>query len=110
MQQKSATPVSIGLDDAKDRLDVHVHPLRQTFRVPYDENGIARLVTRPRRRIGRALRSATCPAIASLSSASEKKRRLRSRARIQRSTTSTATSTFALSRGLRTRVGRIAVP
>ncbi len=46
MQQESATPVFIGIDVAKDRLDVHLHPLRQPFRVPYDENGIARLVTR----------------------------------------------------------------
>jgi transposase len=46
MQQESATPVFIGIDVGKDRLDVHVHPLRQPFRMPYDENGIARLVTR----------------------------------------------------------------
>jgi hypothetical protein len=46
MQQESATPVFIGIDVAKDLLDVHIHPLRQTFRVPYDENGIARLITR----------------------------------------------------------------
>jgi hypothetical protein len=59
--------------------------------------------------MGRALRSATSSPIAWFNSASEKKRRLRSRARIQRSTTSTPTSTFALSRGLRGRAGRIAV-
>jgi hypothetical protein len=48
-------------------------------------------------------------AIARFSSGSEKKRRFLSRANIQRSTICTATSTLALSRGRRTRVGRIVV-
>jgi hypothetical protein len=61
-------------------------------------------------RIGRALSAASSSAIAAFNSASEKKRRWRRRARIQRSTISTATSTLALSRGLRTRAGKIVVP
>jgi len=48
--------------------------------------------------------------MAAFSSGSEKKRWWRSRARIQRSTNCTPASTFALSRGRRTRAGRIAVP
>ena len=60
--------------------------------------------------IGWPKAAAVRPTIAAFSSASEKKRRWRRRARIQRSTVRTATSTFALSRGLRTRVGRIVDP
>jgi hypothetical protein len=58
----------------------------------------------------RVFNSSSRGRIAALSSAKEKNRRFRSRARIQRCATCTATSTFALSRGLRTRAGRIAVP
>jgi DNA primase catalytic core len=47
---------------------------------------------------------------AALSSASEKNVWWHSRARIQRPTICTATSTLALSRGLRTRAGRMATP
>jgi hypothetical protein len=48
--------------------------------------------------------------MAAFSAVSEPNRCCRSRASIQRSTTSTPASTLALSRGRRTRVGRIAVP
>jgi hypothetical protein len=58
----------------------------------------------------RAFRSAVSVVIAPFSSASEKKRALRNRARIQRSASSTDCSTFALSRGLPGRAGRMVVP
>lgn len=64
----------------------------------------------PSLRIILVLRSATISRIAALSSLSEKKRRLRNLASTKRWTICTATSTFALSRGLRGRVGKIAVP
>ena len=64
----------------------------------------------PSLRIRRALRSSPRMRIATFNSASEKKRMLRSRAKIHRSTISTAVSTFALSRGLRGRVGMMVVP
>ena len=48
--------------------------------------------------------------IAALSSVSEKNCRSRKEARIQRSRINTLFSTLALSRGLRTRAGRIATP
>jgi hypothetical protein len=70
----------------------------------------ADLVSAVRRRIGRPFRSTSKLAMAAFRAASEANRWCRSRARIQRSTTSTPASTLALSRGRRTRVGRIAVP
>ncbi len=59
---------------------------------------------------GRSFSSISNASMAALSSASEKNWRLRRRARIQRSTICTPVSTFDLSRGLRTRAGRIATP
>jgi transposase len=38
----------VGLDVAKDHLDVHVRPTGETFRVPHDEAGLAVLVERLR--------------------------------------------------------------
>jgi hypothetical protein len=57
-----------------------------------------------------ALSSTTHSRIAAFSSSSEKKRWLRNLASTNRSTICTATSTFALSRGLRTRVGSTTKP
>ena len=58
----------------------------------------------------RLLRRSSSSPMAAFSSARLKKVRCRSAATIQRSTISTAVSTLALSRGRRTRVGRIVVP
>jgi hypothetical protein len=63
----------------------------------------------PYRFITRPLRSATSTAMYSLISSSEKHVMLRSLARIQRCAISTPPSTFALSRGLIGRAGKIVV-
>lgn len=59
---------------------------------------------------GRALSSSKSVWMAAFSSGSEKQLGWRNRARIQRSTNCTPASTFALSRGRRTRAGKMAVP
>lgn len=42
----TATPVFVGIDVAKDRLDVHLFPAGQAFALPRDGDGIAALVER----------------------------------------------------------------
>ena len=59
---------------------------------------------------GRSFSSINSSSIAAFNSLSEKNCRLRKRARIQRSTICTPVSTLDLSRGLRTRAGKIATP
>jgi transposase len=70
------------------------------------------LLIRQRTMLINALRAhlAELGIVATFSSANEKNRCFRNRANIQRCATWTATSTFALSRGLRGRAGKIAVP
>ena len=46
MEQISANPVFVGIDVAKDRLDVHVRPAGETFAVGRDPNGLAALIER----------------------------------------------------------------
>ena len=46
MEQMSREPVFVGIDVAKDRLDVHVRPSAEAFAVARDGDGIADLVDR----------------------------------------------------------------
>ena len=46
MEHSTAAPVSVGIDVAKRRLDVHVLPSGEAFDVPNDGNGVARLRAR----------------------------------------------------------------
>lgn len=47
MDQLSATPaVFVGIDVAKDRLDIHLLPMGEAFAVPRDSEGLAQLVAR----------------------------------------------------------------
>lgn len=46
MEQISANPVVVGIDVAKDRLDVHVRPAGETFVVGRDAEGLAALIDR----------------------------------------------------------------
>ena len=36
----------VGIDVSKDRLDVHIHPVGESFAVPRTEDGLEQLVTR----------------------------------------------------------------
>jgi transposase len=36
----------VGIDVSKDRLDVHIHPVAESFAVARDESGMAELVPR----------------------------------------------------------------
>jgi len=44
MEQPPSTPSFVGIDVAKDRLDVHVRPAGETFAVPRDGKGLEALV------------------------------------------------------------------
>jgi transposase len=46
MEHASATPVFVGIDVAKNRLDVHVLPSGEVFALPNSESGVPRLLAR----------------------------------------------------------------
>jgi transposase len=46
MERSSTAPMFVGIDVAKDRLDVHLRPLGQTWAVGRDAAGLASLVER----------------------------------------------------------------
>ena len=46
MEHASAAPVFVGIDVAKDRLDIHLLPSGQAFSIPNDEAGTSRLLAR----------------------------------------------------------------
>ena len=46
MERASSEPVFVGIDVAKDRLDVHLRPSAETFAVARDGPGLAALAER----------------------------------------------------------------
>src|SRR5260370_42352420 len=50
MQGRDMEQITVGVDVAKKRLDVHVHPQGETFAVAADETGVQELVRRLQRR------------------------------------------------------------
>jgi transposase len=46
MEHATATPVFVGIDVAKNRLDVHVLPSGEVFALPNSESGVPRLLAR----------------------------------------------------------------
>jgi transposase len=46
MEHATATPVFVGIDVAKNRLDVHVLPSGEVFALPNNESGVPRLLAR----------------------------------------------------------------